>query len=179
MKKWLVVLCFSIVGTVAFAQMDPHAHSQKNILEQQSRFSEIDKELRNGKGNFNNRDPHAVNLGTAIERQVVKAQVQAQQDPHWPQADAYHDVQTLAVKTSDRPSYYVNEDTWLTCKDIEVCEIWAREQAQKDMHFLVLSVKNSLKEDQHNQRLEVRYSANFEEKTKIFEEDFNNGWEEK
>ena len=179
MKKWFVVLCFSIVGTVAFAQTDPHARLQKNTSEQRSVFSDINEES-NGKGIFNNRDPHAVDFKAAVERQVAQAQaqsqVQAQQDPHWPEGDSYHNVQ--AAQPSDRPSYYMEDDAWITCKEVEVCETWVREQAQKDMHFLVLSAQFLLKEDQHNQRLEVRYSANFEEKTQAFEKGFNDGWKE-
>lgn len=171
MKKWFAVFCLSIVGTAAFAQIDPHAKLQGNVLDQQRAISDINERLSEVKGN----DPHAVDLKVAIEHQV--AQAQAQQTPHWPQADQYHAVQQ-PVKTSDRPSYYMGDDTWFTCKEVDVCESWAREQAQKDMHFLILSAQISLKEDRHNQRLEVHYLANFAENKQVFEEDFNSDWKE-
>ena len=175
MKKWFVVLCFGFVGVAAFAQVDPHATFQNGkrvSVGIESMFS-------------NKEDPRVRELrenGAAIERRVAQAQAQAktqgsqaQQQPQtsWPHEDGITDA--AAIPSSDRPSYYAEEEAYKNCNGIEICRTWAAEQAQKDPHFQVLSAIISMP-DYHNQRLEVTYVTENAEGKQVFAEDFGK-WE--
>lgn len=181
MKKWFVVLCFSIVGTVAFAQVDPHAGER--FLEQNK--GRIAEEVSTNGGQLKLRDSHAAferelaqskvkasqisnSVGAAIERKVAQA-MQAPHWPHWPHGDGLQDMAMTAP--SDRPSYYAEEEAYKNCNGIEICRTWAAEQAQKDPHFQVLSAIISTP-DYHNQHLEVTYVTENAEGKQVFAEDF-------
>lgn len=170
MKKWFVVLCFSIVGTAAFAQADPHAAPEKFLKQNERVLTDIEKSSKD-QGLFNRRsnDPHSFISQDAIERQIAQAQ-QAQQ-PHWPQGDKYHDVENSLIP-SDRPSYYVDDTTYADCSEAPVCAAWAQEQSSKDVHFLVIATKFSMKGNEYDRLLEVKYLTSSEEKVQLFEQDF-------
>ena len=166
MKKWFAVLCFSIVGGVAFAQTDPHAGLQETFLKQISNSEETTRYFVTTQN-----DPHALGLAAAVERQVVQAQA-AQPQTSWPNEDGHQDA--VATVSSDRPSYYADEKAYQICKGIDICNTWAQEQAKKEVHFQVLSAQLSMLPDAHNQRLEVSYLMNVNKEIQVFEEYFGN-----
>ncbi len=112
-------------------------------------------------------------LEAAVERQVAQTQAKQPQSS-WPQGE---DHQSPARPVSEKPSYYVTEEAYQLCSAVEICKTWAQEQATKDVHFLVLSAKLSIKADAHNQRLEVHYMTDADEQNQVFEEDFGS-WEQ-
>lgn len=166
MKKWFVAFCFSVVSMSAFSQIDPHNGFPKENFKQIAHEQGIVSVLG---------DPHAVDFNTVLERKVAQAQIQIQpSQPSWPQGDEYHEVKP--VVSSQRPSYYAEESAYQVCNQISACETWAQEQAQKDVHFQVLSATLSASSDPHDHRLEVTYLINTDKQVKLFEKDFNGGW---
>ena len=164
MKKWFVVLCLSFVSVVAFAQRDPHAGAQEKFLQESQPVVMGEISTHSDLERFHN-------MESAVERKVAQVKVQEVQQPQTSltDEDGHKDVQQVAVQ-SDRPSYYAQEEAYKNCKGVDICNEWAQEQAQ-DVHFQVLSASLSMP-DYHNQRLEVRYVSNVEEKVQVFEEYF-------
>ena len=185
MKKWFAVLCFSIVGTAAFSQVDPHAGSQDKFLERSK--SSIAEEVSNSSNQLKElRDSHAAwerelarskvkaskistSIEVAIERQIAKT-MQAPHWPHWP-GEGLQDAEV--APSSDRPSYYAEEEAYKNCDSIDACKMWAAEEAEKDVHFQVLSVNISVP-DYHNRHVEVAYVMEGVEGKLAFEENFGN-----
>lgn len=167
MKKWFVVFCFSIISVSAFAQLDPHHRFPKEVFEHRPQEQKI---VVSAFG-----DPHVIDLNTLVERKVAQAQMQEQPShPSWPNGDEYHDVKL--VVSSQRPSYYAGESAYQTCSQVSACTQWAQEQAQKEVHFQVLSATLFTPTDPHGQRLEVTYVITADKQIKWFEKDFNGNW---
>lgn len=122
-------------------------------------------------------DPyHDTVTAAPAEQSVGNEQAQPQTPTEaWPQVDDYHGA-VAAAPSSDRPSYYANDPAYANCKEVEICQSWALQQAQKDAHFSVSSAQFSEKLD-HNRRLEVRYiKEGGQEKVQVFEENYGSGW---
>ena len=187
MKKLLVLLCLSVMSVAVSAQT--FSQSGKNFLqkkgaqkqEQTENFSSLADKVNNGKtGVFGKRlEAHSfAHVEAEVARQVAQAQMQQPSVTTTSgENDIDHDHPVIATP-SDRPSYYATEEAYQSCKVAAVCENWARQQAQEEVHFQVLSATLVQKEDLHHSRLIVKYSKYQDEQEKVFEEDFE-GWKEK
>ena len=161
-----MVLCLGVVSMAAFAQRDPHAVVQNGKVSLESMFSNQD----------NARVKELFENGAAIERKVAQAQAQAQAvqpaQTSVENRDGHQDIPSAPVVHSDRPSYYANEEAYQICSAINICDTWVREQTENNLHFQVVSAQLSPLPDAHNQRLEVRYVEEADEKVQVFEEYF-------
>ena len=174
MKKWFMVLCLSFVSALAFAQTDPHIGSSQKFSQKDQQ--DVLTNIADKVSNRNGLEDEFHKMEVALQRKVAQAETEAkdpavQQQPqtYGPHEDGITDAVT--APSSNRPSYYAEEDAYKNCNGIEICRTWAAEQAQNNPHFQVLSANLSMP-DYHNQRLEVTYVVDVTTEKKVFQEDF-------
>ena len=161
MKKLLVVLCFSVVSAAVSAQTVPPAENG------------LPKKAAHRQGEV--KDPALpVRVEAAIERHIAQTTQRAAMEKTENPTDIAHE-HPAPVSVSDKPSYYVTQDAYEVCKNVELCTAWAANEAQKEVHFQVISAVLVQKEDLHHNKLIVKYVKCHDIETKVFEETFD-GW---
>ena len=167
-------MCLSFVSAMAFAQMDPHTGSPEKFSQKDQQ--DVLTSVADKMSGHNGLEDEFHKMEVAVQRKVAQAKAETkaptvQPLTSWPHEDGITD--TALSATSDRPSYYAEEEAYKNCDGVDVCRMWAREQAQKDVHFQVLSVSISVP-DYHNRRVEVAYVMENGEAKLVFEENFGN-----
>ena len=163
MKKLLVLLCFSVVSTAVSAQTVPPAENglPKKAAQRQGEVKA---------------PALPVSVEAAIERHIAQTTQRAAMEKTENPTDIAHE-HPVRVPGSDKPSYYVTQDAYQVCKDVELCAAWAAGEARREVHFQVISAVLVQKEDLHHSKLIVTYVKDQDAEKKVFEETFD-GWKE-